>query len=286
MSGYIKIRKDLTDDPRLADIAEDVEPSLSGDALCDASRYALLGVTVTLWCYADTHIRDDDTLPIRIGALAKLLRFPESALRKLPAEWLTVRKDGTVHLPGYREKNGLISREKRKEAARDRTQKWRESRRNPYANRDASQDAYARNGDASRTHLSQVASPSPSPSPVSTSLRSVDRARKRAAPPRKRCPEDFDVPETERAKIRSECPDVDLIAEERKFRDYEFARSRSDWLAAWRYWMRKAQGDTGRINGHRARPTRYDELRARAKARAETPREPSALSQLLIEAKL
>ena len=69
----------------------------------------------------------------------------------------------------------------------------------------------------------------------------MSTARKRATPPRKRCPENFEIPEPERAKIRSECPDVDLISEERKFRDHEFARGRTDWLATWRNWMRESQ---------------------------------------------
>lgn len=115
---------------------------------------------------------------------------------------------------------------------------------------------------------------------------SVSMARKRAAPPRRRCPDGFQVPDSERAKIRSECPDVDLLTEERKFRDHEFARGRSDWLATWRNWMREAQTRSTKVNGHHARPTRYDELRARSKAKSELPREPSALTQMLIEAKL
>lgn len=166
MSGYIKVRKDLVDDPRVIDLAEGLGDALHCDASCDASRYALLGVTVTLWCYADTHIRDDDTLPIRIGALARMLRFPESLLRKLPPEWLVVRDDGSVYLPGYREKNGLISREKRKEATKERTRKWREARAEKYANGDASRTLL-------RTQSVMVASPSPSPSPNHKSQKKV-----------------------------------------------------------------------------------------------------------------
>jgi hypothetical protein len=41
--------------------------------------------------------------------------------------------------------------------------------------------------------------------------------------------------------MRAECPDVDLLAEERKFRDHEFAKGKTDWLATWRNWMREAQ---------------------------------------------
>lgn len=105
--------------------------------------------------------------------------------------------------------------------------------------------------------------------------------RKRAAPPRKRCPDDFQPSESERASIRSECPDVDLVIEERKFRDHEFARGRSDWPATWRNWMREAQARASKLNGHKSRPTRYEELRSRS----QIPAEPSPAARLFLESK-
>ena len=68
-----------------------------------------------------------------------------------------------------------------------------------------------------------------------------DKGARKRATPRKRCPEDWNPPESALAAIRAECPDVDLQAETRKFRDHEFARGRSDWLATWRNWIREAQ---------------------------------------------
>jgi hypothetical protein len=91
----------------------------------------------------------------------------------------------------------------------------------------------------------------------------IQSARKRAA---KRCPEDWQPTDPEVEKIRGECPDIDLLAETRKFRDYEFGRARSDWPATWRNWMREAQSRAGRPNGHKPRPTRYEELMARVEA--------------------
>lgn len=174
MSGYIKLRKDITDDPRLLELAEHYEEwlvhrlepqDLNGDAIGDASRNALRGALVTLWCYADTHIRDDDTLPLGVGALSRILGLPSEIMLKFPKDWLSVEPDGGVKLPGYREKNGLITREKRKELARERTRKWREK----IANGDAI-------GDASRTQQRHAAYPSPypnpSPSPEGKTLRS------------------------------------------------------------------------------------------------------------------
>jgi uncharacterized protein YdaU (DUF1376 family) len=56
----------------------------------------------------------------------------------------------------------------------------------------------------------------------------------------KRCPEDFE-PDLEFA-VR-EVPDIDAAAEAAKFRDWEFAKPRSDWAACWRTWVRKARDD-------------------------------------------
>ena len=170
MSGYIKVRKDLVDDPRLLELAEQYEDyliqrldpqDLNGDAIGDASRHALVGALVTLWCYADTHIRDDNTLPLKVTALARVMRLPAEILKKFPAEWVVIQPGGTILLPGYREKNGIISREKRKELARERTQRWRDR----LSSRDADRDA-------SRTRSLHAAYPSPSPTPSEGSLRS------------------------------------------------------------------------------------------------------------------
>jgi len=73
-----------------------------------------------------------------------------------------------------------------------------------------------------------------------TETEEMGRARKRATPAR-RCPDGWEPPEAEVQKMRAECPDIDLLAATRKFRDHEFARGRSDWLATWRNWMREEQ---------------------------------------------
>ena len=103
----------------------------------------------------------------------------------------------------------------------------------------------------------------------------IQSARKRAT---KRCPEDWQPTDAEIEKIRAECPGIDLLAETRKFRDYEFARGRSDWPATWRNWMREAQSRAARAG--KSRPTRYEELMARVEA-APMPRAGEATQFLL-----
>lgn len=83
--------------------------------------------------------------------------------------------------------------------------------------------------------------------------------RKRAA---RRCPEDWSPTPDDLSKIQEECPNVDIAAAERKFRDHEFAKARSDWAACWRNWMREEQSRAAKSG--KARPTRYEELMRQA----------------------
>jgi hypothetical protein len=83
-------------------------------------------------------------------------------------------------------------------------------------------------------------------------------ARKRAT---RRCPDDWKPSQEDVAKISRECPDVDMAAAERKFRDHEFAKARSDWSACWRNWMRTDQERAGKAG--KPRLSRYEELMAR-----------------------
>lgn len=76
----------------------------------------------------------------------------------------------------------------------------------------------------------------PIPSHIS-SLRSEGRERPRPKG-QKRCPEGFE-PDLDFA--RREVPGIDAEAEAAKFRDFEFAKPRSDWPATWRNWIRTAR---------------------------------------------
>jgi hypothetical protein len=82
-------------------------------------------------------------------------------------------------------------------------------------------------------------------------------ARKRAS---KRAPAGWLPPVDEVAKLRAECPGVDIEAATRKFLDHTFRDARSDWLATWRNWIRGEKSRNG------TRPTRFEENQARLKA--------------------
>ena len=122
--GWIPIDKDMIDDPRLLEAAthlmenyviahatkmggQDMDPVT---ALHFTSN-ALLGALVTLWKFADEHIRDDDTLPMTSVTLDAFLGI-ENFFDLIPREWVDILDDGTVILPGYCEKNRLIAKRK------------------------------------------------------------------------------------------------------------------------------------------------------------------------------
>ena len=143
MSGWIKFDKDMADDPRLSSAAMKLcelytvahysdpdalmgtsdEHLSNGDAMRFA-RNALLGALVTLWKYADEHIRNDDTLPVTLQTIDALVGLDGfSAL--MPDEWLVELDDGRVQLPGYCAKNDLIAKRKRAENNKARQARWR-----------------------------------------------------------------------------------------------------------------------------------------------------------------
>lgn len=137
MSGWIKFDKDMANDPRLAQAAtlmlEDYlvahRSPMGGQDMSagDASRFvthALRGALVTLWCYADEHIRDDDSLPCDVTTLDGIIGL-DGFCELLPDQWLTIRADGKVVLPDYCAKNGVVSKRKTTEKTAERTRQWR-----------------------------------------------------------------------------------------------------------------------------------------------------------------
>lgn len=144
MGGYIKLDKDIEDDPRVFDLAEALfehwisKVELVGDHadLRAGATLAIIGGLVTLWRYADTHIDRNDTLRARYTTLAAVTRLPLQILRRFPSEWLVENGDGTVTLPGYTDKNALLDKESRREKTRKRVADWRRKQRQKNGNAD------------------------------------------------------------------------------------------------------------------------------------------------------
>jgi hypothetical protein len=181
MSGWIDIDKDMVDDPRLNAAADKLCEllaitdrqtglELSGTDELLHARNALLGALVTLWRYADEHIRDDDTLPLRCKTLDAIVGLA-GFCRLLPTDWIVELDDGTVKLPGYVKKNRLITKRKRIARNRERQAKWRanQTERNAVGNGVSNS---THNGPVTRYASVTDEGPIPIPIPTLKTLRS------------------------------------------------------------------------------------------------------------------
>lgn len=135
MSGWIKVEKDLLTDPRVVRLGLMLQesfglaPTEAADENCGEiaaharNGLALPGVTLVLgalcylWFLADTHIEEDDTIPLGTYEIDKLLGLP-GFCDELPSDWLQVVDHHRVKLPGYHLHNGIEARAKLLNAAR------------------------------------------------------------------------------------------------------------------------------------------------------------------------
>ena len=120
MSGWIKLEKDLISDPRVRRIARQLRNAdVTHERISDVTqRFSdsvylaiALGALTQLWCYADTHVRDDDTLELGIDDIDEIVGV-EGFARVLPEDWLQVLDAETVKLPGFHAHNGTDARKK------------------------------------------------------------------------------------------------------------------------------------------------------------------------------
>jgi hypothetical protein len=142
VSGYIHVDKDLPDDPRvlaltevyvaalvreLASVgAQAVDNQAVRNVLRAVARNASMGALLALWMYADTHVRENNSLGITLDRLADVCRTSVDWLQQMPPEWLRVDEPGRTTLPDYIEKNCLTAREVRREKGRLRSKRFRE----------------------------------------------------------------------------------------------------------------------------------------------------------------
>lgn len=125
MSGWIKFEKSIETDPRVLRMARAIgkryalfdlsDPKASDFDPCNAC--ALPAVTLVcgalsrLWCYADTHIREDDVLDLGITEIDEVVGLPGFA-EICPVDWLEPVDDEHVKLPGYHAHNGTEAKKR------------------------------------------------------------------------------------------------------------------------------------------------------------------------------
>jgi hypothetical protein len=143
--AWIKFDKDLVDDPRILTAAEALAErytvsieSAKGEGFAIGSdldsrdsvtlmRNAVTGALVTLWVYADTHIRDGDVLPISMDSIDRMVGI-NGFCELLGPDWVHETNYGVFTvLPGYCAKNGLQSKEKRRAENANRQRRYRQT---------------------------------------------------------------------------------------------------------------------------------------------------------------
>ncbi len=126
MSGWIKFEKDLLTDPRVLRIAKTLErrwaqfdttDDYDGGQFDPSNAIALPAVTLVcgalarMWCLADTHIDENDVLPLGKSDLDDVIGIP-GFCDLLPGDWLTVIDETHVKLPSFHEHNGTEAKKK------------------------------------------------------------------------------------------------------------------------------------------------------------------------------
>lgn len=112
-SGWIKFEKSLRDDPRVLRIARQLgNAGVTHERFTNQAHVTLvLGCLAQLWCYADTHVREGDTLDLGIDDIDEIVGL-QGFCSMLPDDWLQVIDAEHVKLPGFLGHNGTEAKKK------------------------------------------------------------------------------------------------------------------------------------------------------------------------------
>jgi hypothetical protein len=135
VSGWIKFEKSLQDDPRVIRLASRLRNA--SVATGDACALVAMGALTRLWCYADTHIRDDNTLDMGFSEIDALIGVP-GFCSMMPADWLREISENTVELPDFQAHNGVDA--KKRALSQKRMQRMRDAKSVTRASTRASPD--------------------------------------------------------------------------------------------------------------------------------------------------
>jgi hypothetical protein len=119
MSGWIKLEKELREDRRFTRMVDALIGRQNvGVTSVTQMRFVernavtqVLGGLAQLWMFADSHIREDDTLDITSDEIDQLVGI-EGFTKLMPADWLEVIDSDRVRLPGFQAHNGTDAKKK------------------------------------------------------------------------------------------------------------------------------------------------------------------------------
>ena len=112
MGGWIKLEKDLLTDPRVIRMGAKI-----GNGGPFHGVTVVLGGLAHLWMLADTHIGNDDVIPLGTDEINQVIGI-NGFCQLLPQDWLQVIDSDHVKLPGFHTHNGTIAKERAQTAKR------------------------------------------------------------------------------------------------------------------------------------------------------------------------
>ena len=235
MAGeWIKMRTNLWDDPRIARLCD----------LTDQSEAAVIGGLYWLWAMADEHTEDGILPGLTTKAIDRKTGVPGLGSALCDVGWLADHPEG-VRIVGFEEHNGT-SAKRRCTDAQAKAKKRKASEDDPQTVGEMSAcDADKTQNDYGQKTVNCGAREEKRREEVNTtsSLRS-EVAADASTSPRKRgakvVPDDFTVTEEMRTWAEKTHPGVDLQTQTATFRDHEFKDAKTDFVKAWRNWIRRA----------------------------------------------
>lgn len=119
MSGWIKMEKDLREDPRFTRMVNAlieregaaVTTVTQARYISNAAATRVLGGLLQLWMYADSHIREDDTLDLGADEIDQLIGL-KGFVDLMPTDWLEIIDANRVKLPSFHAHNGTEAKKK------------------------------------------------------------------------------------------------------------------------------------------------------------------------------
>jgi hypothetical protein len=216
MAGdWIKMRTDLLTSPKVVRMASALK----------ADRFRIVGGLLSVWSLFDAHSTDGVLSGYTLEALDDLAAWPGFSGAMIDVGWLDQEAE-TLALPRFDTHNGASAKRRAQDADRKK----------------AVRKMSASDADEKRTREEKRREESNKP-PL------IPPAEKPEPAPRKsKIPTPFLMTAEMRAWAADSAPGVDLRTETEKFVDYwrAEAKTKADWPATWRNWMRKAQQDHNR----------------------------------------
>lgn len=238
--GWIKFEKDLLTDPRVLRMAAALRGHDKLEACCNAHALhhvtLVLGGLAQIWFLCDTHIGQDDVLPLGVDEINQFVGI-EGFAEILPQDWLQIIDAHHVKLPNYHIHNGTVAK------------------KTALTNKRVSRHRLARNADA----LQPCNADALPDQDLDLDLKKKNNKKKSAG----RLPDDFVLTQErgDYASAHGLSPGDTYEA----FCDYWRAANganaiKRDWEAAWRTWVRSP----------------YNQPKPNGNARALQPAQPPA----------